>query len=138
MKNNIHDYRDIIDIEKPNFNNYPKMSLEDRAAQFAPFAALVGHKSALDEKARLTSQKLILDENQKEIIDRNFALIYQEIKRKPSVKIIYFLQDKNKSGGKYIEMENNIKKIDEIEKKIIFIDNKFVKIEDVYSIELIK
>lgn len=47
-------YKDIIDLPHPTSRKHPRMSLEARAAQFAPFAALTGHKEELQEEHRLT------------------------------------------------------------------------------------
>ena len=49
-------YADIIDAayHKPNDRNH--MSLHDRAAQFAPFAALVGFDAMIEDEARQTEE----------------------------------------------------------------------------------
>ena len=49
-----HSYDDIINLPNPTSKNHPRMSLHDRAAQFAPFAALTGHDAAIKETARLS------------------------------------------------------------------------------------
>lgn len=46
------DYSDIIDLEHHKSDNYPWMPEEDRAAQFAPFAALVGFDELIEKTAR--------------------------------------------------------------------------------------
>ena len=51
-----HSYDDIINLPHPTSKNHPCMSLHDRAAQFAPFAALTGHGAAIKETARLTDE----------------------------------------------------------------------------------
>ena len=50
-----------------------QMSIHDRAAQFSPFAALTGYGDAVEETARLTSQKKILDETEREALDRQLS-----------------------------------------------------------------
>lgn len=60
--NNNHEYDDIIDLPHPTSRKHPRMSLHDRAAQFAPFAALTGHEAAIKETARLTDRKAELSD----------------------------------------------------------------------------
>ncbi|EHR35778.1 hypothetical protein HMPREF9709_00224 [Helcococcus kunzii ATCC 51366] len=136
MKNDIHDYNKIIDMPRPKFNTYKKMSRHDRAAQFAPFAALNGHQAAVDEKARQTEKRIILDEDQKEILNHKFTTILEKIDEKPLIKVVYFEKDTKKLGGKYLEKTNWIKKIDEINRKIIFIDRQEILIDNIYDIEI--
>ena len=78
-KNDIHNYEDIINVPRHISKVHPRMSNEDRAAQFAPFAALTGHKEAISETERITEKRKILDENQKEIIDRKLLFILENI-----------------------------------------------------------
>lgn len=132
MKNSIHNYSDIINIKRPVFTKHKKMSLKDRAAQFAPFAALTGHKAAVDEKARLTEDKKILDDNKKELIDR----VLNQVNDK-KVKLEYYVNDELKSGGKYIRIETKIKNIDLYNRKIELENNTKIDIEDIYDIEIL-
>lgn len=45
-------YADMLEMEHPASKKHPRMSIHDRAAQFAPFAALTGHSEAIDETAK--------------------------------------------------------------------------------------
>ena len=63
-------YEDILFLEHPTSLRHPRMSVQNRAAQFAPFAALTGYEEALGETARQTSQRIVLDEDSKENLDR--------------------------------------------------------------------
>lgn len=128
---NIHDYEDIIHLEHHTSKNHKRMSRIDRAAQFAPFAALTGHHDQIKESSRLTEEKKILDENQKAELDYQLQSLPQQAK----VKITYFVPDLYKSGGKYETIINHIKQIDDYEKVIILKNNQKIKIEDIYSIE---
>lgn len=135
--NDIHDYSDIVNIERPQFIKYKKMDILDRAAQFAPFASLKGHKNAVDEKARVTEKKRILDENKKEEIDRSIFYILNNMDKKINVRLIHFVKDEKKSGGSYEVLNGVVKKIKEIEKIIIFEDDINIDIENIYEIELL-
>ena len=83
---NIHDYSDIINLPYKKSKKYKHMSQKDRAAQFAPFAALTGHKQLIQETQRLTEDKKELDENKKSILNQKL-LISKKIK-KNQVEII--------------------------------------------------
>lgn len=137
MKKNIHDYSDIMDIERPTFN-INRMSVYDRAAQFAPFAALTGHQDAVDEVARLTEKKQELSENYKDLLDYKLIEIIKNINQNSIVKVTYFKNDLKKSGGEYITQNLKIKKLDFNSKKIIFEDKFELGIRNIIDIELIK
>lgn len=55
-------YEDIINLPHHVSSTRPQMPMSDRAAQFSPFAALVGYDAAIKETARLTERKLELGE----------------------------------------------------------------------------
>ena len=67
-------YDDIIDLPHPTSSKHPRMPMIDRAAQFSPFAALVGHGAAIEETARLTGRKIELTEEEKR---QDFPLFLQ-------------------------------------------------------------
>ena len=106
-------YEDIISLPHHVSDHHPQMSIHDRAAQFSPFAALTGYGDAVEETARLTSQKKILDETEREALDRQLASLagLLEESRKADgrrgrvlgVRITYFLPDHKKSGGAYLK-----------------------------------
>ncbi len=108
------------------------MSQKDRAAQFAPFAALTGHKQLIQETQRLTEDKKELDENKKSIL--NQKLLYF-IETKEKIKITYFKKDQKKSGGDYLTTIQRIKKIDSIYQTITLQNGQIIKMEDIYEIE---
>ena len=107
-------------------------SQKNRAAQFAPFAALTGHKQLIQETQRLTEDKKELDENKKSIL--NQKLLYF-IETKEKIKITYFKKDQKKSGGDYLTTIQRIKKIDSIYKTITLQNGQIIKMEDIYEIE---
>ena len=73
-------YEDIINLLHYTSNKYPRMSLEARSAQFAPFAALTGYDEVLIETARLTNERIEIDETIKVIIDSKLQIIKEHIK----------------------------------------------------------
>lgn len=134
MLENLHDYSDIYYAKKPELR-YHKMTMKQRAAQFAPFAALTGYEEAVKEKGRVTYEKILLDNNMKELIDYKLQEIANDIDEKPFVKVNYFVKDKLKTGGRYVDYEGEVKNIDTLYRKIAFISGKIIDIEDVFSLD---
>lgn len=128
-------YDDIINLPYHKSKTKKHMSAYERAAQFSPFAALTGHDLAIKETSRLTTQKLELDEYQKERINQKLLLIFDNKKNSPQVKITYYLKDKFKEGGEYISVLDYVKHFDEYQKTIITSDNTVININDIYDIQ---
>ena len=127
-------YEDIINMEYRKSNNRPHMSLHDRAAQFAPFAALTGHEEAIEETARLTEERIILDEVAKETISRNLYEISMNLDKKWNVSITYFKPDRLKEGGVYLTDVGTVKKIDQVEKLVVMDNGMKLNIEAIVGI----
>ena len=115
--------------------NHPRMSMDNRAAQFSSFAALTGYSESVKETARLTSDEVILSEDRKTVIDMKLQLIEEKILDKPEITITYFIKDSKKSGGKYQDYTGIIRRIDKVNKKIIFYDKKIISINDITDIK---
>ena len=121
MKEN--NYEDIINLPHHTSKKYPRMSLEARSAQFAPFAALTGYDEVLIETARLTNERVEIDETIKVIIDSKLQIIKEHIMEKPLITFMYFVPDLKKDGGKYVTVTGNVKKIDEY-RNVLILENK--------------
>lgn len=111
-ENDPHRYDDIMDLPHPASRTHPRMSIRNRAAQFAPFAALTGYEAAIRETARITDEKIELDENQREILDEKLLILKEHLKESPEVTITRFKPDERKEGGAYVTESGIIKKID--------------------------
>lgn len=131
---NIKKYEDIINLPHHISSKHPQMSLEERSAQFAPFAALTGYEDCVEETARLTDERIDISEDIKEILNEKIRKIIKIIDKNPKIKLTYFIPDNKKNGGKYMTIEGKIKKIDEINQELIFINGKKIKINDVIDI----
>ena len=129
-----HKYDDIINLEHHISKTHKQMSMQNRAAQFAPFAALTGYEEAVKETARFTEQKIELDEELNNILDEKLRLIQSQLKNTPEITVIYFVPDDKKRGGKYQKITGKIKKIDDYNKFIIFTDGKYIPIKDIIDI----
>ena len=114
----------------------PQMSMMDRAAQFSPFAALTGYDAAIKETARLTDQKIDLDDYEKEEINDKIQLITEHLGEDFEVVITYFQPDSRKAGGAYVDAVGIVKKIDEYDRVIILQDGKKIPIDDILDIDM--
>lgn len=121
-------------MDRPK-SKYPKMSMSDRAAQFAPFAALTGHKEAILEQQRTTQTKRILSNEEKFEINEK---IIELINLKSKCRITYFEKDKTKSGGQYLKSVLSFKWLDELNKTLFFKENIQIQIEDIVDIEILE
>ena len=133
----MNNYEDIINLERPK-SNHSHLSVESRAAQFAPFAALVGYDSAIKETARITDKRIEIDDELKVIISNKLNYLNDHIKDNNKVIITYFIKDEKKSGVNYIHKTGIIKIINPVESKIKFTDNSTVYINDIINIEILK
>lgn len=133
-----HIYDDIINLPHYQSKKRAHMSLEDRAAQFASFAALTGHEEAIEETARLTEKKIVLDEAAKEAISEKLFEISQSLDKKWNVSITYFKPDRFKEGGAYLTDIGVVKKIDEVEKIVVMDNGMRVEIEGIIGVGIDK
>lgn len=127
-------YEDIINLPHYEPKNHPRMSNYNRAAQFAPFAALTGYEEQVKETARLTDKKVEIDEGLRNLINSKLQIIDRNIKSRPEVTITYFVKDKKKNGGCYVTITDNVKKVDSIEKIIVLSDKTKIAMKDILTI----
>ena len=114
-----HRYDDILNTPWPQPGKRARMSVEDRAAQFAPFAALTGYGAALQETARLTEQRAELTESEKADLDRRLQLLSDHLAAHPEITVTYFRPDERKDGGAYVTVTDIVKKIDPYERILV-------------------
>lgn len=129
-------YADIIDLPHHTSSKHPRMSAIARAAQFSPFAALTGYDAEIKETARLTDEKIELDEDSVNDINAKLQYIKDNIDDNPEITLEYFVPDKKKSGGAYLTLNDRVRIIDEYERSIVFVSGKRVMIDDIYRINL--
>ena len=134
MSNLENEYEDIIDLPHHKSKKHHSMSLDARLAQFAPFAALTGYDEEIKETSRITTERADIDDNLKIILDEKLQIIRKKLEIKPLVTLTYFKQDLKKSGGKYITVIGNVKKIDEFRNIIILEDNTEIPITELIEI----
>ena len=122
-------YDDIINLPHPTSAKHPRMPLSDRAAQFAPFAALSGHSAALAETARLTDQRMELDEDARAALDLKQQLLLERIKERPEITATWF------QPGRYIVSTGRLKRIHEADQVLILADGLRIPIGDIVELE---
>ena len=111
------------------------MPMSDRAAQFAPFAALTGYDSAIKETGRLTDERIELDEEALTALDLKYQLLMEALDEAPEVTITYFQPDERKAGGKYLTATGAVKKVDDFARRITMQDGTKIPMDDVLSID---
>lgn len=126
-------YNDIINLPHPEPRRHVRMSVENRAAQFAPFAALTGHNDAIKETARLTAARITPGADAVELLDRQLAYIAENAHRQPFVTVTYFVADRLKQGGEYRTVTAQVKKLDAVS-KTLFTDKGQIPVEDITEI----
>lgn len=114
-------YADIFNLSHHRSKARPHMSLYDRAAQFAPFAALTGYDEMVSEEARLTDKRIELSEAELEALNRKMDLVEMLLEggEHPTLSITCFVPDEHKAGGRYIRQIGTVKKLDKFRRQLI-------------------
>jgi len=128
-------YEDIVNLPPHISKKHPQPSMMDRAARFAPFAAITGYEEMVLEEARVTEEQIHLDEDAVALICEKINMIQEFIDEEPEVRITYFEPDKKKSGGAYITITGTPKRVDEYEQLLIMTDGKKIKFDSIYRLE---
>ncbi|MBR5755809.1 MAG: hypothetical protein IKX97_08350 [Erysipelotrichaceae bacterium] len=128
-------YEDIIGLPHFVSKDRKHMSNRDRAAQFAPFAALTGYDESINEAARMVDARIELSEEEKQDLDRKFMILEESVKDRPEIVITYFIPDKRKKGGMYLSEKITIRRIDCVERVIITTDRKRYRLDDIDDLD---
>ena len=105
------EYEDIINLPHPVSRTRVRMSPMDRAAQFSPFAALTGYDAAVEETARLTCQRIELDEDARIELNEALVELARRLAESPKAAITHFVPDERKAGGSYVVTEGVVRRI---------------------------
>lgn len=128
-------YEDMINRNYTGIVSRRRMSLENRAAQFAPFAALTGHDDAINETARLTSERVSLSEEEQRNLSERLRCELAHIENRHSLTFTVFRQDPMKTGGSYVRISGVIKKYEEYGRLIFLTNGKTVSMDDIIFID---
>lgn len=128
-------YDDIINLPHHVSDKRPQMSMQDRAAQFSPFAALTGYDSAIRETARLTDTKLELTEETMAVLNMKLQMAADSIAEQPELSFTYFKPDEKKAGGAYVTVSGAVKKVDDYERLVILQSGERIPIDNLLDID---
>lgn len=127
-------YKEIIHLPHKQSSTRPHMAVADRAAQFAPFAALVGYDDAVRETARLTESRRELSDGALEQLNAKLNYIQEHLNEQPEVSITYFQSDSKKYGGAYLTCTGIVKRVDDYEHTVLMQDGREIFIDDISEI----
>ena len=129
-------FDDIKHLTRPQYDDLHPMSMHDRAAQFSPFAALVGYDDAVAETARLTDSKVELTEDEISELNANLNQLLDSLDEQPQISVTYFVPDEKKSGGRYVEKIGVVRIYDSYAGELVFMDKSRINIQDIISIKI--
>ncbi len=127
-------YDDIIGLPHHVSATHPQMPRENRAAQFSPFSALVGHDAIIKEAARVTDQKIELGEEAIAELDMKLNMLADMIDSRPMIAVTHFVPDDKKDGGSYVTITGAVKS-DEYERVIVLAGGEKIEISNILGIE---
>lgn len=136
MNKDSSQYEDIMNLPHHVSPSRPRMTMAERAAQFSPFAALTGYDEAIRETGRLTEEKIDLEEDSLQELDRRFRLLAAHLHEEPEAVMTCFQRDARKAGGAYIQVCGRVRKVDEQERMLVLQDGTRILMEDILSLEL--
>ena len=128
-------YEDMIGLPHHTSERHARMSMQDRAAQFSPFAALTGYDAAIAETARLTDTRIELDESEKEALDLR---LHEALECEQPVRITCFLPDERKEGGAYVCTTGKIKKVDTVAGTVVIESGSCIPVNDITDVEPVR
>lgn len=127
-------YDDIINLPHHVSNKHQRMSIEERSAQFAPFACLTGYDEVIREAGRITNKRIELAESLKDVLDEKLQIIENKLSERPLVTFLYFIPDQKKDGGEYKMVTGKVKKFDKYKNIILLENGTQIPILDIYDI----
>ena len=128
-------YNDIINLPHHISSTHPQMSMMDRAAQFSSFAALAGYDAAINETGRLTDERIDPGEETKAVLDMKQQYLNNIIADRPEITVTYFVPDEKKSGGAYVTVTGNLKRIEECARIMFMANGKKIPIDEITDIK---
>ena len=131
-------YDDIKHLSRPQYDDLHPMSMHDRAAQFSPFAALVGYGDAVAETARLTDSRAVLTEDEMSELNANLNRLLDSLDEQPKISVTYFVPDEKKSGGKYVDKVGVVRIYDSYSQELVFTDGVRIAVKDMIEMNFIE
>ena len=130
-------YDDIKHLTRPQYDDLHPMSMHDRAAQFSPFAALVGYDDAVAETARLTDSRDELTEDEIFELNANLNRLLDSLNEQLEISVTYFVPDEKKLGGRYAEKIGTVRIYDSYANELVFTDGVRIAVADMSALTFI-
>ncbi|MCM1111347.1 MAG: hypothetical protein NC336_09070 [Clostridium sp.] len=131
-------YDNIIDRKYEGTTSRRPMSLENRAAQFAPFAALTGHDEAISETARQTSERIELSEEEQRELSGRMKILLEHLVRGPvDVTVTLFRPDPSKPGGRYVPLTSTVRRYDEFSRTLLTTSGQTIPLVDILALTIL-
>lgn len=131
----VHRYDDIIDLPHHISKVHPRMTVQSRAAQFSPFAALTGYDAAVRETERLTEARIELDDSQKELLAQRLQMLLEVNDTSMEARFTWFQPDGRKTGGEYLTKSGILDSYDALKRVIVLRDGTRIPLDDLYGID---
>lgn len=129
-------YEDIVGLPRPELSRHRPLSQEDRAAQFAPFAALSGHEELMDETARLTDAQIELAPDAQAELDSVLRQLCGLQEHHPKVTVTFFQPDGKKTGGAYITTTQRLLRLDGQKQSLLLGNGRTVPFHRLHELHL--
>ena len=129
------EYEDILHLSHPNSPKHPRMPIGDRAAQFAPFAALTGYDDVIVETARLTDDPASLTEESLAILDSKLKALEGILEAMPEVTVRFFETDKRKQGGAYRTVTKALCRVERLDRYLLMADGERIPLDQITGLE---
>lgn len=131
------EYEDIVNLPHHVSQNRPRMSVEDRAAQFSAFAALKGYDDAIDEAAKLYDERIEVVGERAEELNNTLTQLLQAVRTHPQVRLTHFCAMGQGSSGVYRTVEGTLAGINTYARTLQLEDGTSVRFEDLLSVEVL-
>ena len=129
-------YDDIIHLPHHVSQTRPRMSPQDRAAQFSPFSALTGYEAVISETGRLTDGRVELTEDRLEELDRVQRMIAERLNQQPEVTVTWFVEDERKAGGAYVTARGNACRLDTYRRLLVLTDGTGIPLDEILHLSI--
>ena len=126
--------QELLEMERPVSARHAPMRRCDRAAQFAPFAALSGFDETVQEAGRLTQAQIELAENEREALNDALVRLAARLPEQPEVRLTYFQPDAKKSGGTYRTILTRVRRLDANAQVLVLTDGTRIHFDALLSI----
>lgn len=128
-------YDAILHLPHHVSEKHPPIPMEERAAQFSPYAALTGFGAVIDETRRLTDPRHTLSEEALFHLNRQYQLLLEHLPERPEITLTYFQPDARKDGGAYLTLTGRVKKVEAYEQRLVLEDGTAIAMENIMSME---